>query len=901
MRSFSLGLFAGLLLAAMRAPLGLELLQVPATTPGASMAYRAAALLVIALGLVLGFGSPRTRLSPTTLLCGAAVGFPLHAQLVDSPRPFLSQVVFSLLLVLLLVAGHRGGPDVRPRWGRLVGLAACALGGWLLLDIGRPESHGGTLLCALVGLFCLVGVGRLTDRVEAGAATDEGEPASRLPRGGLSGIAVCGAGLAILCEGLARHLRLLGEGLPEDDGVFGAVFLGLATFGSLSFARLFTTRGPALFARATLAAASGLAAWGAFEVLENLSSQRGLEGFLRQFEGIGLELDTSMHGMWRYDAVVAAPVLVACAFVCGTVVGLHRRTLELAALLLGAAAGLVLSPGLLSIEWDESTLELATSSSSAEMALFGGLVAAGGALLVFFTASELGRVARLVGCAVAFGGVALCRFPERQPIQILSPWERREAQPLLVVDGPAGLLTIERDAIGEPFATLDRRAITPPSNARVTDRRLLGQSFEALGPRSGAAEDGAEEGPKVLFVGQLDPDRALQLSDLGAARIDRTASWHRAMAGLEAELFDGRPSWFAGEVLSLTEARARLDRGEYDLVIVPPRAGMAPTTRNLASGEETAVVVWFDGAGGIETQHLGERVLLSAPGLTHLYVAVVHGPRVEELDTERGFGSLGRLDAGEPTPRLPALELLETRKDQRRARLQGRLARRLAEAELAPGVATGLAILFEAQVPSSPFQTEEMKIELPEEATRLFAQAAAGEAPTRVEVEVAETLAHLFRLQRRIEEIEEFFPAPAERHAPWPALEVALAQAALELLDPGTALEHVQRAHAGWGGTVETWAMQAEAEHQLGRAAEAAGSLERALTFAPGHPELERRLAIAWRRAGDPRGEAALREALEHEPEDPQLLALEGDGPYPAAEVNGYHPPGADSHAGHDH
>lgn len=906
MRSFLIGFFSGLVLSALRAPLGLELLQVPATIPSAAMAYRAGALLVIGMGLVLGMRRGHASHSPTLLLAGGTVGYQCHWQLVDTPDAFLVQMVFSLLLVSLLVAGHRGGADQRPHKGKILALALAALVGWWLLDQGHPESHSAAIATALAGSFCLIVTGKLTfdgrpaaesssDSDSEPPATTQGTPVA--PSGGLTGIALCGAGLAIMAEGLARHVRWLSNGNLEDDSVFGSVFLALCAMGALSFARMFKGDRASVMARGCLAAAGGLGAWAGFQVLQNFASPRGLDLYVRQFKRFDLNWDLAIQGLFEYDLIIAAPVFVVSAFLIGTSIGVHRRAIELCALLVGAGAGLVLCPALLEYEWkvvDHAQAELVNQSNSANMALFGGLIAAIGGLLVFLTASSLPKGMRLAGCVVAFAGIAICRFPQQSSIQILSPWQRREVQPIWVLDGPEGLLTVERDDQGGEIATLDRRPLTPNQSQSAADRRRLVQSVQLLGER----EEGSEL--SLLFVGQLTPDRALALSDLGATRIDRTASWSASMGALESRLFGSPPKWFAGEILAISEARAALDRGEYDLVLLPPVPGRSPTTRNLASPKETTVVLWLDGADGLETEFLGEHALVSVEGLTHLYIGIARGPQVESIRRAEVPGGPAFLPTGDPTDGLPALDLLSTRPSERRDLIQTRLCQRLASAETSPGVAAGLAAHFAAQVPSSPFQAPELGIELVDEAAQRFSEAAAGETLDSLEIQLIETLGYLYTAQRKVEEIDRYLVKPAERHAIWSTLELYLAQAALEFLDPETALESLQRAHEAWPGSPTSWAMQAEAEQQSGDDRAAVASLERALTMNPKSFELERRLAIALQRAGDPRGKQAIEKALAGHPEDTSLQDHRGGGPYPPV-PDGFHALGLDEHAGHDH
>jgi len=587
--------------------------------------------------------------------------------------------------------------------------------------------------------------------------------------------------------------------------------------------------------------------------------------------------------------------------VIGTAICLFRRPVEVAALLLGAAAGLALSPDLMDFAFDldaeRGKPALLQHSSSAKLVLFGGTVAAMGGLLSVLTSPGLGRGRQLVGCLVAFGGIAICRFPERQPIEILSPWDRREPQPVLVLDSPCGLLTVETDAGGTPVVTLDRRRLTPETQDEAADSGRLRTSWRLLGDRPVGAET------SVLLVGQLTPGRALVLSDLGATRIDRTAAWVDAMEAVEHVLFEGPPNWVPGAVITTAEARRKLNGGEYDLVIVPPVEGPPPTTRNLASPESTAVAAWLDGSSGVETQHLGETVLLQAPRLMELFVAVVRAPGIDELQLATGSGALGFLPGGEPVAALPAGEVLETRIARRGDLMRGRLARRLAEAERTPGPATALALHFEAQSFSSPFETPEEQIELDTESLRLISEAAAGPEPSYLVQRLVEDLSVLLRAQRKVEEIDTWLMGPAERHRPWPALELALAHAALELLDPEAAVKHLETALADGGGNAGSWAMLAEAQQQAGDDPGAARSLERASQMAPESHALQKRLAIAWRRAGDPRGPAAIAEALQEHAEDEELLSHQGPGPYPPVPP-GFHPLVEHDHDdghGHDH
>jgi len=866
MRSLLIGFFSGLVLSALRAPVGVELLQIPATSAGAAMAFRAGAFLVIAVGLLLGARRSGERFSPLWMLTGATLGYPLNGLLGDSASPLFDQLTVSLLMVALLVAGHRGrGPEARPNKVRLLLLGLAGVCGWFLIGPEPALSHGKAVLTAIVGAFAIAVVGRSTTTPIEDAESDAERPAN----GTLFGIAIGGAGVAILVEGLARHLRLLGGGLSADDSVFGAVFLALALFGALAFGRLIKETSRTLLTRGVLFGLAGLVAWGTFRVLGNFADPRGVDIFIRN-----AGLDSSYHGMLLYDVLLAGPVFVLPAFLVGTLVALHRTPQELGALLVGAAGGLVVTPHLLVFEAVDG--EVLSQSHSAGLALFGGTIAAGGAIVSFLGTAQLSTPQRLVGCLLAVAGIGLCRFPEREAISIVSPWLLRSPVTELILDTPTGLVTIELDNEGTRVATLDRRELTPRTELVAVDRRRLDLAWSMLGE----PEEGA--GPRVLLVGQLDPSRALHLLDLGASSVDRTGSWYASMELLEHWLFEGNSDWVPGEVVAPSEARVRLAAGRYDLILVPPVTGDAPTTRNLASPADSTAVVWLDGASGIETQHFGSFVLATAPGLTELQVAVVRGPQVEAVRLSTAIDRPGFLVAGEPRDRLPTLELLQLHEPARPDRLRARLAERFAAAERSPGLAAGLAAHFEAQRPNSPFTDPVEAVDTSDEACERFAEAASAPEPDALAIEVAEALAFLLGRQRKVEEIDRYLAGPAERHAPWPALDVALGLAALEFLDPDLALEHLVRAHSAFPGTPESLAMLAEAQAQTGDDAGAVVSLERAQALAPGLHALERRLAIAWVRAGDPRGPEAVREALAVHPEDKELLEHSGSGPYPA-------------------
>ncbi|MCB9916742.1 MAG: hypothetical protein H6828_16600 [Planctomycetes bacterium] len=245
--------------------------------------------------------------------------------------------------------------------------------------------------------------------------------------------------------------------------------------------------------------------------------------------------------------------------------------------------------------------------------------------------------------------------------------------------------------------------------------------------------------------------------------------------------------------------------------------------------------------------------------------------------------------AGAPVPPPPAIELLHQRAYDRGIAAKRRLAQRLAAAEQAPGVLSVLAAHFAAQRIDNKWESEALAMELEDAVQDALGRAAAGPTPDALTVQAAEALARVLGEKRRVDALYPTLGPAAERHAPWPALEVALAQADLELLDPAAAVERLEPLLAGRGGSAAAWAMLAEGQQQLGHDEDAARSLERALALAPGNEELERRLAVAAVRAGRPDGPQRLARALDEAPQSEELLRYRGAGPW-GPPRQGYHP-----------
>jgi len=87
-----------------------------------------------------------------------------------------------------------------------------------------------------------------------------------------------------------------------------------------------------------------------------------------------------------------------------------------------------------------------------------------------------------------------------------------------------------------------------------------------------------------------------------------------------------------------------------------------------------------------------------------------------------------------------------------------------------------------------------------------------------------------------------------------------------------------------------------------GRPAEAVAQLEAVDAVQPGRLDVRRLLAMEFARLGDPRAGPLLDELLAADPDDDELRAFQGPGPYPAPEVRYQIHGGLDDgdHEGHD-
>lgn len=830
MRALLFGFTAGVLLSVLRAPLGLDLLSIPARGATASYAYRAAALAWVALGL---------------FAAGAAL-------------------------------------DGRRQLGQVVGGATAGLATHALLSGRTPATPAGALAVALVGLGILLFCGRFL-------APTRGLRAPQPDAPGLAGeataLAISGAGLALVAEGLARHARLLGPGLPAEHGLLAAVLMGLLLLGGLAFGRL-VPGGPGLvLGRAvglSVAAAGGLV--GLF-VLRGLATPAGLGEYLRRFG-----LDASRAGLADGTALVGGVVFVVLGLGLGAALFTLELRRQLASLLLGAAVGLALVPRLFEGSAPVDPELVQTAASSAGLVRDGMLVALLGAALGAACAPRVGRGARGLAVSVAVLAALPLAWVRIGPLPITRPWRERALPPLLTLETAEGLLAIDRSDGGLELVTLDGRELTPPTVRGALDRRCIELAVALVAPERRARGE-----LSVLLIGQLTPGRALALAGLGAGKIDRSASWHRAMPALERRLFRGG-ALPAGRVLAPAAARGAMLSGAYDLVLVPPVPGEAPSTANLASAPGVTTVAWLDGASDLASLALGK--VLVTTDLENLAVALARDGAGAGSPPQ--FGQPAFLPAGARQPPIRPLTWLGLHRHERELLGQRRTTARLARASGASSPATqALAAHFAAQRHSSPFETRAQRIEVDPKALEPIRAAALMDTPTSLDQDLAEGMAAVLAGKRWADELRVYLSEPAARHWPWVQLERALAYAHLEALEPAAAAERLERLVGVEVGDVEVWALLGEARIQVGRPADAATAFSRALDLAPGVYELERRLAMALVRAGDRLGRELVEHLLVEEPGDEELRLYLQEGPLPPVRL-GYRPSyGAPS--SHDH
>lgn len=830
LRRVAHGATAGILFSCLRAPLGLDWTQLVVVQGLTRALFRALALLALALAL-------------------------------DPARPAL-----------------RGGPSAS--W--LAALCAGFLLHGLALDV-TPESRAGyvlTLLCAALVLRALAGP-RAPDGQTA--------PQEALGRGERTGLFAIGLGCALALETLAHETRLFTLATSADDTLVGGVFLALVAGGAAAFGPLLGKLGHERLRFAGGVAASAAATSGGLLFLSVLTPD-GLHGYLRRFDplldvlrtldgklggNLGLAalpaLDGASIGTLWTTAILAAAALIGPGFVLGAALGATRNVGRLAPVLLGAALGLVVLPFLIRARGEPLTLEQLGSASLAwELAMAGTSAAAAGLALVVFTSPA----ARAAGCAFVLAIALVPWIRPRLVLWSLSPWSPKPVRPVLVWPTAEGLLTVEPARAGRAILTLDRRRLTPLEEEEESDERCLRLAWSLLPEerRAGAV--------RALFVGQITPPRARVFRALGALELDRTAPWHAAMTTVEELLFRDEEAP-PGRAIAPAAARAKLDHGEYDWVVAAPAFGPivtwkseareiwgsaeAPRLTDLELPEGTLGVAWLGGNSLAARRAAFEPLVLNVERLESLSLGLVRGLELGARSAAGPTFRIARYSSPGPASFLGTMPQL-------RSFLLERAWTASLRCDQAPELARGLGLHYGAQQLSSPYETRAQQIEIDEDALRAFFAAVPepGALDSLTPV-LWEALAWLFTEKRMPEQALVYLEPLAERFAPWPALDRAVACAYREVLEPEKALSFLERARLTLPEDVGLLLESARCTQELGDIPGAVGLLERAYDLHPGRPEVERAVGLALLRCGDTRGRALLERLLAKSPDDVEL------------------------------
>ncbi|MDZ4771884.1 MAG: hypothetical protein SGI72_01990 [Planctomycetota bacterium] len=812
-----LGFAGGFLLSRLRAMPGGEATEWAGVESSEAMAWRAAALLVLALAS-LGVAAGGTWV----LLASIALGFATH--------------------------GFAFGPTYGVPWILLALLA-------IVVIVGRP------LIAS-----------RRDELPEEGAhPTNLGERA---------GLWIAGAGVAIGIEAIARHLRLFGAGLAQDDSVFGAVFLAFLAFGAAAFGWMVSARSMRRLSFPVALAAASAACFASLSFVDVVADGKGLRPLIERWNMRPVEF-----GTLPWDVLLAAAAFIAPALFVGAGLAGARGRGSWSSALVGAAVGLFVMPRLLDASPESSgeTAEL----FSAQLVPIASLVTLVGAALAALSESKRRPRARYVALfLIALCGIpALTRTPK--PVIVLSPWAGRMIMPFVAFERGTGLATVEPSQQGIKVATLDRHELTPDVDGIASDHQRIADSFALL-----SAE---KTNVRVLFVGQLTPLRATALTAHGATKIDRTAAWWKSMKRLEKALFedqDGNPAMPVpeGDILSPRGARERVENGDYDIVIALPLAGDAPAIGAQSAPSTTTVVRWLalenplagvvnPSASKLAGSDVAHAVVISADGLvrpsfgiatnaTQAPVGSERRVRVVPFERDRGFDA--------PWTRLGLLPSL--REDAARVST----FRALAEGN-SSALGAGLARFHALQAASPPFERGLTRFELDSETLSHFARAA-DETPLDPFLRTTWSwLARALVEKRDVTNIDRFLPALVAAHAPWSELEIALAHSDLEAFEPQSAAKRLEAITAREDTNWPAWFALGEARELTGDLAGAAQAFKKASELVPTHFSVRRRLAMALVRAADPSGHALVVELLVQHPKDDELPAYLGpEAPPPA-------------------
>lgn len=814
-------------------------------------------LLRFALGLVCGWMLSRLRLIP---------GY----DWLGGPGCDATQALVARGAAVAFVGLALGpiGRDVGPLF--LLGVAVAV--GFHGLVLGAPLGIPG--LVDVFGIGIALGVARFwlvrRESPHLDAAPEKARIGERI------GLFVAGGGAAVVLEVVARHLRLLGGGLAQDDSAFATTFAALVALGALCFGWIGNLRRLERWSAPWLVAATAAAGYWSLGTIANLAQGVEFGRFLSRYG-----LDASWHATLAADALIAGAVLVLPAFLLGLALRSARGAGSLSSLLVGAGVGLALIPRFLAHDPAASTA--ASELFAAQLMPFALLTALLGAGLALLSIPCCGARARWATFALALPLGLPVLLVDSKPLFVLSPWERHATMPFLAFETPEGLATVEPGDGALKLATIDRHELSPGLDGVRADSRAIETSFRAL-----PADVRDARAVRVLLVGQLTQVRANELTRNGAVHVDRTGAWHAAMARLEGELLKDYPVP-PGDVLAPRDAERRYADGNYELCIVLAAEGDQPRWRELpATPARTVVVRWTRLDQPIHGSLPGSRFAgadereplyaLACGGLDRLMLGVLDGaPR--PTPGEPGRVELVRLDG--PSAPMPVAAQLAERKVWRSQSASARVAAELRADDADSALIRGVEAFARAQAVSSPFETESEKVELTDEALIALRDAALAEPPSAFTRETWNWVARVLSGKRDVNAIEAHVAPIAERWKPWPELEVALARADIEALDPEAAVARLAPLAVASDVSFDVLAVLGDAREQSGDAPGAIAVWQRALGLRSTDLGVRRRLAMARLRAGDPAGAEEIRALLIEFPHDEELKHYAGPGPWP--------------------
>lgn len=767
-----------------------------------------------------------------------------------------------LLCALAPKLAHRD----RPGGSLLLGLAAGGLLQALLLG-ARLSLPSSVIGLALWNAMAFGGSGFLLIRKRA----EEPEDA---PHGlGLIALLIGAAGATLALQGQLRLVLRLGLGSPlERDwavcvGLLGALAGGLAFGRYLGGFKRDRARG---LTPAMALAGAGLGAWIGARAAMLLVTPRGIRTFIRRFGG-----DLSESGTLSFGGITTLAFLLVPVFFVGTALYAARGRRARTCIALGAALAPLAGYWLLQRQGVVDLMHAGQGSTSLIHAGAWACVIAGALLLLPGSGAQLGGRIWTAGAGVATtAALLLASLPG---IPVMLAWNRFPIDPVSMLELPEGQIIVVPDGSGALKATLDQREITTGRAGLASERVQVEKSMALLDANL------RERGVRVLLVGQLDPQRAELLRDAGAVLLDRSAAWWRAMPVIERQLYGAPINIVPGEIRSTEDARERWKSGEYDLILAFARPGMSPAIERPQRIANTAVVLWLDSAAPLVDQHLGEHLLLAASGLRQLVLAVTDPVTAERAQSFASGYSRGYVL---PVDRLMRREW--ERPDPERTMLLDRLAIWNTDHST---FLEALARLSAVQSHSSPFATLSQAIELDAGLVADLCASATEHAGDPLVHNVLVGLARVLMERRDIALLLKFIePLSAAWGHPLD-LEVTLAQADLESLDPSSSEARLapfmrrSRVHP------EVWRLRGDALYQLGRYAEAA-ELWRDLEPVTGLSEVyERRYALALLRSGSPLGIVLAKQILKEHPQDEELAAALEAGPSPLPEPE-FTPPG---------